>query len=297
VIGGVVAAGLVAVGSVAVFITVYAKNQTVTPSTAGQPQAASLAAAPEANTPAQVDVLQSEPFDSEALESNAEAKPANTSSQQANASPGILVARPLVAPVFEHGKGRTTTAAHKARDVIALAQEDLLSVVNEELAPWDIKLGQLAIVRDVSPWVDPEEAYRQQGLDEAIAYLRPHRGPPKSIPPFRFTGGDSRKKIVVLIVCRANYYQLGGTVKDPAAIEYDFKGIAIAAQREIEKQVQQPVAIGVFYDPAEMANPGDAAESHAKGQPLPLLRSQRSQAMLRRQVQSFVAYLKEKGVL
>jgi hypothetical protein len=192
----------------------------------------------------------------------------------------------IVAPIFEHGKGREDN--HAALGCVAvtppvfLSEEEAMQVVREELGKHGIELKAGRALQNVR--IPLRMAVANNGAAAGPALPQPNKTVDGAVP-LKLDGVDSEKKIAVEFISRERYAALH---KGPNAAGDNYKETAKFVAAEVKRQGKEPIYVGVFYDPVVpthsfMAD-GKRERAEAKG-------------LLRKQVKDFTAWLKKQKVI
>ncbi len=212
--------------------------------------------------------------------------------------------RAVVAPLFEHGEGRGAVGCVVVSPPIFLSEEEALQIIKEELAGQGIELGKGQPLSGVateplSPW--KPEISKQEDMEEETAI------------PVGVDAVDPRKRIAVQYVSSEDVSDFAkGMLFTSTVGEYDTKGLAGKLATAIRRQAQDPLYVGVFFDPLVPMDLGfDHAEFPGKrDEPPPTedemdawfdrmhrTSEEKSKALLRQQVTDFLAWLKQKKAI
>jgi hypothetical protein len=228
----------------------------------------------------------------------------------ASQSVGQRNAVAIVAPVFEHGKGRGATGCIVVSPPVFLSEEEALQVIREEMAAKGVTLGN------------------NQTEVPGVSVQTPYEPGVKSTPePFKASAADAKKGVFVEFIGRRQARRwererwlvdkdssgLGGTVQF-----YNMPKTAAYVVKRVEREATNKVYFGTFYDP--MARPDDVGQKPAAQQPSGQtngwkdLKSEKgrltgrwsgaaeplwkeSRRLLRLQVQDFLKWLEAQGAI
>lgn len=167
---------------------------------------------------------------------------------------GVAGARPLVAPIFEHGEGRGATGCVVVSPPVFLSEEEALQVIKEELAQVGIQLGAgkeltEVTVRYVHPWL------RQMDGDSWFGEsMAPASGKAS------LAAVDRQKRVGVEVVTARDCGRFsGGNFSTVSA--YETKDLAKQTAAAIRAQGREDLRIGLFYDPLASYDWSDAADA------------------------------------
>jgi hypothetical protein len=215
---------------------------------------------------------------------------------------------PRVAPLFEHGEGRGATGCDVVLPPVFLSEEEAMLVIKEELAKEGIELGAGTNL----PGVTLVWSNKNKGTDHWLGEPDPHL-----LKPISLDAVDATNRVGIEFVSEKDciyknrhYYSLFGF----SIGYYPTKEIAQAIAREIDGQAGVDLRIGVFYDPISVMHfnydpeetkaveASNATEEEKSKKQSELFDKSwkrrkeearsRSRAMLRRQAQDFVAWMK-----
>jgi hypothetical protein len=203
----------------------------------------------------------------------------------------------VVAPIFAHGEGRGATGCVVVSPPTFLSEEEALQVVREELAKAGIKLGQGMPLPEVTVEYEDPDARWMRSSDNWLG------DPVETVSkPASLTAVDRQQRVGVAIVTTDDCDRFRGGYWSTVS-SYDTKGLAGSVADALRTQAKQDLCVGVFYDPLEKWSFRDvevAAPHEDESEDIETIfekvtqaATEKSQTQLRRQVQDFVAWLKE----
>jgi hypothetical protein len=208
----------------------------------------------------------------------------------------------VVAPLFEHGKGRGATGCVVTSPPVFLSEEEAMQIIREELDKHGIHLKNGKAMKDVeipTRYVDHKvnKGKREEEITVAKTICK----------PLQPSGVASDKKVVVQFVCVEHYDDLGGPGSPPgtgsSVQHYNFKETAEYVAGEVKRQEREKMYFGVFYDPAvridwkALQKKDKKADFNAVWRKAEDASKQEAKKLLREQVQDFAAWLKEQKVI
>jgi hypothetical protein len=200
--------------------------------------------------------------------------PAADSPSNGGQTPPQIKALTLVAPIFEHGEGRGATGCVVMSPPAFLSEEEALQVIREELATSGVKAWQTNfVVPGVKITPALWEIYQEDGKMQFV---------PPSEKPLVASAADSKRKVAVEFVSERNCHRLGAPASSSTVQSYNLKAVAKSVAAEVQKQGQEKLYFGTFYDPLAGTWRSGKAES---------------QRLLRLQVQDFIQWLQAQGAI
>ncbi len=230
----------------------------------------------------------------------------NAAAQPATRPAQLAAGAAIVAPVFEHGKGRASTGCVVIAPPVFLTEEEARQIITEELAKAGLKMSAKDVeLKDVR--IKPKSPFNiviRDGNREIVKYDGETR-------PLVVDLMDPDKHIAVEFVSESDYLELGGEMPMSTVHDYDFKRVSEAVAGEI-KTSGKGNFFGVFYEPTSLVEHRrhpTAEELKGKNEKEQQEIRQRfwkeaeeearkgSRAELRKQVQDFAEWLRQRGVL
>ncbi len=235
--------------------------------------------------------------------------------EQSAPAPGGSAA--IVAPIFEHGEGRGATGCIVVAPPVFLSEEEAWQVIDEEMARRGIKLTEKAVpLKGVQiPQRFQNFNLRNGKVESRITDVE------GSTKPFAVDRGNAQKRVAVEFLSQKDYFSKAGAPSDMSSVQsYDFRETAKKLAKDIGKQGQDKLYLGVFYDPLArpqapknvqfqtqqewekawnqgVAEPKTAKEREAYANAQRLLNTNESRRLLRLQVQDFVKWLEAQGAI
>jgi hypothetical protein len=200
----------------------------------------------------------------------------------------------VVAPIFEHGDGRGATGCVVVAPPVFLSEEEALGVVREELGKHGVSLGRLGVELPGVRTSQRREHYRQNDKGEMVGGSVEEPGTAKALV---VEGMSPDKHVAVKLVSENEYFALGGAISASSVQSYDFKGIATEVAQRLRQQGKEPLYVGVFYDPVSLLSFDHHSGPQPDGRLAQAELREKSKALLRRQVQDFVSWLRGRGAL
>jgi hypothetical protein len=218
----------------------------------------------------------------------------------------------VVAPIFEHGKGRGATGCIVMAPPVFLSEEEALQVIREEMAARGVPLGTnqttlpgVIVHRQV--WSTPQAL--KEGTNQPARPKNEIRS-----EPLKTDAADPQRKVFIEFVGErdAPFWDLQRLIYDGKrdirpGEDYDLPQTAHYVADRVKRDATTKVYFGTFYDPiaksldirerplgslAEMASPGTTPPpgpwADAKAE---------SRRLLRLQVQDFIKWLQAQGVI
>lgn len=135
----------------------------------------------------------------------------------------------FVAPIFEHGKGRSAIGCSVINPPVFLSEQDAMQVILEEM-----KKAGLTRRDDTTDLPDTSvpQTIQRDGSK-----------------PIIFEGSNAKKKIGFSVVVEENYFYLGGERSHSTVQEFNYIDLA-KKNRDYESQNNRNIYFGTFYDPA-----------------------------------------------
>jgi len=226
--------------------------------------------------------------------------PAADSPPNASQNPAAAKAVAVVAPIFEHGKGRGATGCIVMSPPVFLSEEEALQVIREEMAAKGLELAtnQTAVA----------------GVTLADWSL-PKPGVPKSPNTYKACAADPKKKVFVEFVSQRKAwrwnYERGkeeGNLHLSTVQSYDMPKTAAYVAKRVKQQAADKIYFGTLYDP--IAGTIDIQKAAAQSPPgkstgqltrrllqLRVDARAESRRLLRLQVQDFLEWLQAQGAI
>lgn len=205
-----------------------------------------------------------------------------------------IAASTVVAPVFEHGDGRGATGCICVSPPVFLSEEEALQVIKEELAKEGIELGAGIPLGEVTvEHIDPWRQANEKWMGEERQTITKSVG---------LAAVDREQRIGVEFVSARDCDRFSGPAISTVSA-YDTKDLARKLGKEIRDQCEQDLRIGLFYDPLEswsfeaVTEASDGTEKEedfrTRFDRIQKTAKDKSKALLRRQAQAFVTWLKK----
>jgi hypothetical protein len=199
----------------------------------------------------------------------------------------------IVAPIFEHGKGRGATGCIVMSPPVFMSEEEALQVIREEMSVKGITLrtDQTAV-----PGVTVMSKYKP--------------GVPAAPEPFQAEAADPNKRVFVEFISQRQARRwererwlvdndssgMGGT-----AVSYNMPKTASYVADRVKRQATEKVYFGTFYDPlATSLETTPHLSEKPTGKALPGAQDEAkpdSRRLLRLQVQDFLKWLQAQGAI
>jgi len=149
----------------------------------------------------------------------------------------------VVAPIFEHGRGRGATGCVVVNAPVFLSEQDAMQVIREELkkagvmlSEKGVKLSDVTIPQRVENWL---EKNGKPNISTTVT------GASK---PLVLQGLDPQKKVGVEFVYYQDYFDLGGAQSSSTVQGYDFESVAKDVRNRVASKGHD-LYLGTFYDP------------------------------------------------
>jgi len=205
----------------------------------------------------------------------------------------------IVAPIFDHGKGRGAIGCVVMAPPVFLTEEDALQVIQDELSKAGIELTSQRIVLSEVPIKARIERYERKG-NEGIT--RVEEGEPAT--PLKLQLADPKRHVGIEFVGQANYHAVGGASSMSTVHSYDFKDRANFVAQQVRAK-SRGLYVGVLYDPAVPVPQLQLTSEQWKDRDLVQRRYKeageqgRASARedLRKQVRDLAAWLKQQGAV
>jgi hypothetical protein len=205
-----------------------------------------------------------------------------------------VAATPVVAPVFEHGDGRGATGCVVVSPPVFLSAEEALQVIKEGRAKEGIQLGAGLPLGEVTvEHIDPWRQANEQWMGKERQTIT---------KPVQLAGVDREQRVGVEFISVRDCHRFSGPAMSTVS-SYDTKDLAKKLGEEIRDQCEQDLRVGLFYDPLESWSFEDATKAsdetdeqedfRARFERLEETAKDKSKALLRRQAQAFVTWLKK----
>lgn len=134
-----------------------------------------------------------------------------------------------MAPIFEHGKGRSAVGCEVINPPVFLSEQDAMQVILEELKKVGITQSDAAgALSDVSV----PDSIQAEGSE-----------------PMILEASDSKKKIGFSVVVMQTYFDLGGEISPSSVQPYRYLDLA-KRNRDSAEASARNLYFGTFYDPA-----------------------------------------------
>lgn len=223
----------------------------------------------------------------------------------------------IVAPIFDHGKGRASVGGMAASTVF-LSEEEALQVITDELTSAGLKVTDRNVVLK-----DVEIPHRMMDYSGGFGS---GKGKVKEIAnaakPLSVDIEDSGHRVAVEYVSAGDYFDLGGVMSASTVQDYNFKETARSVAKAVGEKGPD-IYFGAFYDPAgtpdppKLADPKTTAKSDAakagdamtsgtrtsqedwekRRKEAQIQATIESKRLLREQVKDFVDWLKGQGAI
>jgi hypothetical protein len=222
----------------------------------------------------------------------------------------------VVAPIFEHGKGRGAEGCIVMSPPVFLSEEEAMQIVREELAKEDIQLKAGRTLKDAYiPWrMKVSDKTGKQSVQEMDGDVKSEADAKAAIAkrgvttrlrhrPLKLSGIDDKKKVGVKFIAVKNYYEVGGLVSTTTVQSYDFKEVAQYVAEKVKTRSNEPIYLGVFYDPAAKFDmevwrkKREETDSDTAWKQTEEQGKQEAKKLLRQQVQDFADWLKKQKVI
>ena len=207
----------------------------------------------------------------------------------------------VVAPLFEHGKGHGATGCMAISPPVFLSEDEAMQVIREELAKYGVVLkatGPLKNVRIPGRELEYKEVDDGKGGKTTTREIEE-----VGSGPFKPTGLDAKKKVAVALVSHDNYAEMGGPLDTSTAQSYNFKGTVEWLATKLKGQGDEPIFLGLLYDPAAPQIWPDMRGKRTDRERNEAFRKAEEQSkvvarkLLREQVDDFAAWLKKQKVI
>ena len=170
----------------------------------------------------------------------------NAAAQLADRPAQLAAGAAIVAPIFEHGKGRASTGCVVIAPPVFLTEEEARQIIVEELAKAGLKMSAKDVeLKDVR--IKPKSPFgfvTRDGKREVVKYGDEAR-------PLVVDLMDPDRHIAVEFVSEDDYYELGGEMPRSTVHDYDFKKISEGVADQI-KSGGKGNFFGVFYEPTSL---------------------------------------------
>ena len=197
----------------------------------------------------------------------------------------------VVAPIFKHGEGRGADGCIVVTPPVFLSEEEGMQVLREELAKHGIKLKPGTVLKGVRI---PRRRIESELVDDGKGnkkYQEKLVEFTESAKTLKLGGIDPNKNVAVKFLCEKNYYDLSGMGAMGSVCVYDFQETATYVAKQVKKQGQEHVIVGIFYDPLGKLTHLRDWKKEEKQQ------KEESKKQLRQQAQDFVAWLQKEMVI
>ncbi len=218
--------------------------------------------------------------------------------------PGGSAGPAIVAPIFEHGNGRSVSGCVVVNTPAYVSEEEAIQIIAEELTRAGLQMDERHVVKEnvyVPPqWLrEPMDILPSLGPEAAQEELR-------SAKPFQLHLKDPRRHVGVKFVGHRDYFDLGGQRSNSSVQEYDFKETARDARNRVGA-AGSGLYVGLLYDPSVYPPVDWLSITPTSGLPtmaweFPSAKAERaaeaeSRRLLRLQVKDFIDWLKAQGVI
>jgi hypothetical protein len=192
--------------------------------------------------------------------------------------------RPLVAPLFEHGEGRGVMGCDVAVPPVFLSEEEAMQIIREELTAAGFELGE---GREL-----PNVAASAEGFASGFHPDSPEAQEERTVPVAVDAESDD-PKLAVQYVSQEDCDKFFAGLDNFLVLDYDMKEVAGLYSEAIREQLDEPLTIGVFYDPMrpfEWVRDSEYEDIYAGAQ-------EQSKESLRLQTKDFIEWLGKQETL
>ena len=208
----------------------------------------------------------------------------------------------VVAPIFEHGKGRGATGCVVVAPPVFLSEEEGMQILREELAKHGVKLGASVTLKDVAVPTRSEHFRVVEEPDGKRRFEEEIVEDKQNAKPLTLDGADPAKRVGVEFVSRADYFELGGTRSRSTVQSYDLKGVAELLAKRVKDEGKERLYVGLFYDPVATVEREELRRETGEDWETARRRSEsrrrdEAKKLLRQQAEDFAGWLKEQKVL
>ncbi|MFI5378098.1 MAG: hypothetical protein ACHRHE_02215 [Tepidisphaerales bacterium] len=231
---------------------------------------------------------------------------AKAAAQPADRPVQLAAGAAIVAPIFEHGKGRASTGCVVIAPPVFLTEEEARQIIIEELAKAGLKMSAKDVeLKDVR--IKPKSPFgfvTKDGKTEIVKYGDEPR-------PLVIDLMDPDKHVAIEFVSESDYLELGGEMWKSTVHDYDFKKVSEAVAGQIKTSGKGNI-FGVFYEPTsliehrrgptadELAGKNEKEQQEVwqkiwKEAQEEAKKSSREE--LRKQVKDFAEWLRQRGVI
>ncbi len=206
----------------------------------------------------------------------------------------------IVAPIFDHGEGRGATGCIVVAPPVFLSEEEAWQVINEELVAHGVKLGETnAVLQGVQIPHRLQTTVMTNGKVEG--QTTEVQG---SAKPFAVDRENQQKRIALEFLSQRDYHSKAGAPSEMSTVSsYDFRQTARSLAKDIQKQAQEKIYLGVLYDPLAKTPDLSTLKTRPQESWIKAYRAMQQEAsneskrLLRLQVQDFLKWLEAQGAI
>jgi|GEM_PF-732270 len=199
----------------------------------------------------------------------------------------------VVAPIFDHGEGRGATGCVVVSPPVFLSEEEAMTVVREELARAGVRMARTHVTFPEVVLPQRRRFYERTPAGEWVAKTEeiPHTKQRLDVDAM-----DEDERVAVEFVSHEDYFKVGGARSDSTAQDFDLKGAAEVVAEKLG-QSRRGIYFGVFYDPVATISVDRSSPSPIDWEAARARAALQAKKLLRAQVDDFVAWLHQQGVL